>query len=86
MSTKYTLKRRQKLLDGRCLLCGEADPAVLNGHCIVPGEDGGRYSSRNVVTLCANCHRKTHDGQIVIDRFYLSTGGYLLHCWVGGEA
>ncbi len=75
-------KRLQKLVDGRCLLCGETAPALLDAHRIVPGERGGRYTRGNVVTLCANCHRRTHSGEVVLDRIYFSTRGYVLRCWV----
>jgi 5-methylcytosine-specific restriction endonuclease McrA len=75
-------KRRQKLLDGRCLFCHETDASVLDAHRIVPGELGGRYTRGNVLTLCANCHRQTHSREIILDRIYLSTRGPVLHCWV----
>jgi hypothetical protein len=85
MRTWFGRKRRQRLFDGRCMTCGETDPRVLDAHRIRPGAAGGRYTHGNVVTLCANCHRKTHSGEIVIDRYYLSTRGTLLHCWVRHE-
>ena len=72
---KQFFKRTMK----NCRLCGEEDYAVLDVHRIVPGEDGGRYVENNVVCLCANCHRRIHDAkEIVIDRYYPSTAGYLL--------
>ena len=34
--------------------------------------------NRNKVLLCPNCHRKIHNNEIIIDRWYRSTEGYLL--------
>ena len=85
MRTTTPRKVRQKLYDGRCVICGDDDPAVLDAHRIVPGEKGGRYTRGNIVTLCANCHRRTHAGDIVLDRYYGSTRGPVLHCWVEAE-
>ena len=78
-------KQEKKCADGECYFCGNADYAVLDVHRIVFGEDGGRYTDFNTVTACSNCHRRIHDGQIVIDRKYFCTNGrYILHFWEDG--
>ena len=78
-------KKIYKLAQGECRLCGEKDPSVLDVHRIFPGAEGGRYTSSNTVCLCCKCHRKVHDGQIIIGRYYLSySGAYLLQIIEGG--
>ena len=79
-------KQHKKLSQGKCQFCDETDYAVLDVHRIVEGQDGGRYTDFNTVVACACCHRRIHDGQIVIDRKYSTTGGFqLLHYWENGE-
>ena len=79
-------KIAKKQTEGKCQLCGESDYAVLDCHRIVPGEDGGEYSDFNTVVLCSNCHRKVHDGQIVMDRKYQTLEGrWVLRYTVGDE-
>lgn len=79
-------KIAKKHTEGKCRLCGESDYAVLDCHRIVPGEDGGEYSDFNTVVLCSNCHRKVHDGQIVMDRKYQTLEGrWVLRYTVGDE-
>lgn len=72
-------KAIKKMSDKRCKFCGTEEYCVLDSHRIVPGESGGEYVPLNVVTCCANCHRKIHDGKINVDRMYYSTGGWVLH-------
>lgn len=79
-------KKIYKLSQGECRICGEKDPAVLDVHRIVPGCEGGKYTKMNSVSLCCKCHRRVHDGQITIYRYYLSSSGiYLLHILENGE-
>ena len=69
----------------KCFFCEIDDYALLDVHRIIPGEDGGTYTEANTVVCCANCHRKIHNRQIVIDRKYSSTKGVVLHYWEGEE-
>jgi hypothetical protein len=78
-------KTVEKKTTGRCLFCGENDYALLDCHRIIPGEEKGRYIKSNVTVACSNCHRKIHDGQIKIDRWYPSTAGRMLHYWLDGQ-
>jgi hypothetical protein len=81
---KLVNKISMKKHEGKCYFCGIEDYSVLDVHRIVPGEEGGEYTHLNSVVCCANCHRKTHDGQIKIDRKYFSTAGkWILHFWEG---
>ena len=85
MRKKLINKVAKKKFEGRCCLCGIDDYAVLDCHRIVPGEDDGIYSEHNCIVTCANCHRRIHDGQIVIDRkYYSSSGKCILHLWEDG--
>lgn len=75
-----------KKAQGACRICGENDYAVLDIHRIKAGKDNGRYTKFNSVTLCCLCHRKVHDNQITIDKYYLSTGGiWALRIVIDGE-
>ncbi len=49
----------------RCVLCGDAEN--LEVHHIIPRAKGGSNRPQNLVTLCANCHRKVTLGEIEID-------------------
>ena len=84
--SKLINKKNKKLADKKCLFCGESNYAVLDNHRIFEGQDGGKYTHHNTITLCSNCHRKVHASQIKIDRKYLSTSGkWLLHYWINDE-
>ena len=79
-------KKVKKLTEGKCYFCDVDDYAQLNVHRIVYGEDGGEYTDHNSLVVCANCHARIHDEQIVIDRKYNSTSGKtVLHYWENGE-
>lgn len=86
MGRKKTLinKQNKKRLES-CAFCECADYEILDVHRINEGADGGRYTSHNSLTVCANCHRKIHSGKIKTFRKHLSTGGYVLHCEIEGQ-
>lgn len=46
--------------DSACRVCKVTARPVLAAHHIVPVSLGGTDSLRNLVTLCANCHRAVH--------------------------
>ena len=82
--------RKKKLIDkvvkkkfaGGCYFCGNDDYAQLNVHRINFKEEVNEYTEFNTVVVCANCHCKIHDEQIIIDRKYYSTSGkWMLHYW-----
>ncbi len=75
MSRKRKLidKKIFKLSQGCCRLCGESDPSTLDVHRITYGSEGGKYTKNNVVCLCVKCHRKVHDNQIKIIKYYKTT-------------
>lgn len=88
MERRKTLinKQYKKKQEGKCYFCKESDYAVLDCHRIIEGQDGGKYTAHNTVVTCSNCHRRIHDGQIVIDRKYFSTSGkWILHFFENGE-
>lgn len=73
---KIINKKIKKLFDRECKFCGEKDYCTLDVHRII---EGTLYTDHNTVTTCANCHRKIHDGKILIDKKYFSTMGWILH-------
>ena len=78
-------KKQFKHIQKKCIICGEPDYKVLDVHRIKPGKDGGAYTTDNTISCCANCHRKIHDQQIEIDRYYHSTSGRLLRVIIDGK-
>lgn len=77
-------KKIKKKIDKRCYFCSEDKYELLDVHRIIPGEQGGKYTEWNTVTACANCHRKCHAGVIVIDRWYKTSSGVMLHYFEEG--
>lgn len=77
--------RRQ--FHGRCLVCREDHPNLLDSHRgLVEGKDGGGYWWENLMTLCANCHRRAHAGEIVVRGRHLTSAGHFVYdCLVRGE-
>lgn len=45
----------------KCYFCGEKDSSCLETHHIIPRSMNGPDYNENLVTLCANCHRKIED-------------------------
>ena len=83
---RYSRQQIAKLRDKECYFCGETDYNLLDGHRIIPGEDGGKYNDHNIIVTCALCHRKTHSGRIVILGKHLSTSGrWVIHYTEDGE-
>ena len=85
----YSIKSKEafKKHAGRCAFCEESDYAVLDVHRIIEGRIGGEYHSINSVVTCANCHRKIHDGQIIIVKKHISFGDnpYVLEYYLKDE-
>ena len=81
MSVKrYSWKEIQKRSQGKCTFCPISTYALLDVHRIVPQENGGKYTAKNSVVVCALCHRKIHAGIIEIEGKYTSTAGrYFLY-------
>lgn len=78
--TRRPLKQIYKLLQKKCFFCGNQDYALLDMHRIIPGKEGGKYTSNNSLCTCANCHRSIYAGGIVVDKKYCWTGnGFLVH-------
>lgn len=56
----------QKLIDDKkhnCEYCGKKN-CYTNKHHIVTKGSGGNDTEDNLIELCGECHRKTHDGII----------------------
>ena len=71
---KIKSKKAFKKFAGKCAFCDESNYAVLDIHRIIEGHLGGTYHSLNSVCVCANHHRKIHDGQIKILKKHISYG------------
>ena len=70
-------KKVKKRVDGKCYFCGNNDYSVLDAHRIHEGQE---YSDFNTLTLCANCHRKTHAGTIkILGKHFSTSGKYVVH-------
>lgn len=76
------MKSRQqikKLVDKVCYFCGEDRYEILDCHRIIEGKDGGTYHPLNTLTICCNCHRKTHTGIIkILGKHLCSNGKYVV--------
>lgn len=76
MVKKYlSFQEKAKRREGKCQICGEPDYNLLDCHRNNPGANGGEYTNKNSSIMCANCHRKSHAGRIVIEGKWFSTAG-----------
>ena len=50
-----------------CQCCGKKN-CRLEVHHIIFRSNGGTDDERNLITLCEDCHKKIHKGEIVLDR------------------
>jgi hypothetical protein len=75
-SSKGRVQSVKRAHDGQCLLCGESHPGTLDAHRLIAGS---KYEWQSIVTLCATCHRRWHDGQVIFHRLLPSTKGWRLH-------
>jgi len=86
MAKRLVNKKAKKKFEGKCYFCPEDDYNLLDLHRIVEGANGGVYSDFNTIVCCANCHRRMHSKQIIVDRKYYSTSGkWVLHYWINDE-
>jgi predicted HNH restriction endonuclease len=84
-SDKLIHKKSFKKAQGACKICKESNYNLLDVHRIKPGAEGGKYLKLNCVTLCANCHRLTHSGELTIIEWIKATNGYLLKIVLNNE-
>jgi hypothetical protein len=68
----------------KCFFCGEENYSLLDAHRIMPR---GVYHFKTVLCCCANCHRKCHSKNIIVeDRKYTTTlGENIIHYWENGQ-
>ncbi|KHD08117.1 hypothetical protein PN36_18320 [Candidatus Thiomargarita nelsonii] len=50
----------------QCISCGKKK-VQLQAHHIVPQNQGGKDTIKNLITLCQQCHKKVHQGKIALD-------------------
>ena len=61
-STKLK-EQLKKLYKGKCATEGCNKTENLTVHRLIPKYVGGKYSLTNCILLCAECHRKRHEGE-----------------------
>ena len=74
MFYKIKSKKAFKKFAKKCAFCNETDYATLDVHRIFEGYKGGKYDNMNCVCVCANHHRKIHDGSIKIIKKHIGYG------------
>jgi 5-methylcytosine-specific restriction endonuclease McrA len=78
--------RLKTFTDGHtCIFCGITAQmgnttcrSVVEIHHIIERKDGGKNYGANLVPCCSNHHSLIHTGDIVVDRYFNSTRGWLL--------
>ena len=60
-----------------CNICNIDFPS-LDRHHIVSQSKGGTNEQSNICEICPNCHRLVHRGELIIEGWRFSTGGYIL--------
>ena len=66
-----------------CVICKETN--ILCEHHILGREIPNPNHPSNIVSLCSNCHRLVHEGEIIIEKWIMSTGGLELMWHKKGE-
>jgi hypothetical protein len=82
-------RSKEKLFDqNKCYFCGlTKDPSkkscrsLVEVHHIVERQDGGSNEEGNKVPCCSTHHSAIHLEMIRLDRWYMSTAGFVLHWW-----
>jgi len=65
-----------KINKEKCEVCGEKNKNVLDAHHVIPRSDPkSTDKANNLICLCSNCHRRTHNLEIVIEGRYNTTAG-----------
>ena len=85
MAKRLSFQQLSKRIARKCYFCDEDNYDVLDCHRILPEKQGGKYKKPNSVACCVCCHRKIHAGQIIIDGYYLSSAGTVLHYYEGNK-
>jgi len=74
---RIPVQQVRKKRDKRCFFCLTTDYALLAAHRIIPGS---KYHWLGLLTCCANCHIRIHDGQMIVHGRYLCTDSrYYIH-------
>ena len=74
--------RNQRLV---CEICGMRDSPILEGHHIIPLDQGGMNNFRNIAHLCPNCHTLVHVGRYWKLQKYFTSAGWKLFFDGGAE-
>ena len=86
LSTKNGEKVTYRRPKTKCEICGEMNKKVLDRHHMVPRSDPNSTNNEsNLAIVCANCHRKIHSLEIVIEGLYKTTAVLKLFWHKSGE-
>jgi len=69
------MRKRQKARTP-CEICGASNKKVIDFHHIIPRTDPKcTEAMHNLAILCANCHRRVHSNEIIIEGVFMTTSG-----------
>lgn len=69
-----------------CEVCKETNKKVLDRHHIIPRTDPRCTDlDSNLAIVCANCHRKIHAGEVIIEGVYQTNVGKKLFWHNSGD-
>lgn len=57
----------------KCNICNSLN--FIDEHHITSRSKDGTNDKWNIAKLCSNCHRRVHEGSIIIEGFFLTTSG-----------
>ena len=78
--SKKTRTKQNKTGKHPCDICTE--PNYLDAHHILGRKIPNFNHSSNIASVCQNCHRKIHKGDIIVEKWVMSSSGLQLlwHC------
>lgn len=80
-------KRIRKIFNrsgnGKCNICKKSE--ILVEHHIEGRDIPNANHPSNIVSICSNCHRLVHEGEVVIEKWIMSTSGHELLWHKKGE-
>lgn len=60
-------QKEGKMRDGyTCMICGKYCKDA-QGHHVIKVSEGGPATTQNIITLCPQCHREYHSGELKVD-------------------
>lgn len=81
---KKSIKIGNSTGEKKCQICGNKD--ILEVHHIEGRDIPNANHSSNLVAICSSCHTKIHFGKIIVEGWFMTTGGKSLIWHKEGEA